>query len=100
MSCAVLDELERVIRERINSRDPNSYTYAIYSKGVGYIARKVGEEAVELAVAALAEGRQRVVEESADLLYHLLVLLAAQGLSLEDVCAELRRRRGASRSSP
>lgn len=93
MSCDVLAELEGVIRERIKSKDPSSYTYNIYSKGVGYIARKVGEEAVELAVAALAEGRERVVEEAADLLYHVLVLLAAQGLSLEDVCAELKRRR-------
>lgn len=101
MSCDVLEELEGVIRERISSRDPASYTYAIYSKGVHYIARKVGEEAVELAVASLAEGRQRVVEEAADLVYHLLVLLAAQGLSLGDVCAELRRRRAPpSRSSP
>ncbi|KUO88930.1 MAG: phosphoribosyl-ATP diphosphatase [Thermoproteus sp.] len=94
MSCDVLKELESVIRERISSGDPNSYTYTIYAKGVHYIARKVGEEAVELAVASLAEGRNRVVEEAADLIYHLLVLLAAQGLSLDDVCSELRRRRG------
>ncbi|MEZ0247853.1 MAG: phosphoribosyl-ATP diphosphatase [Thermoproteus sp.] len=93
MTCEVLAELEEVIRDRIASRDPNSYTYTIYSKGVHYIARKVGEEAVELAIASLAEGRQRVVEEAADLLYHVAVLLAAQGLSLEDVCAELKRRR-------
>jgi len=93
MSCDVLKELESVIRERISSGDPNSYTYTIYAKGVHYIARKVGEEAVELAVASLAEGRSRVVEEAADLIYHLLVLLAAQGLSLDDVCSELRRRR-------
>ncbi len=93
MSCDVLVELERVIRDKIASQDPSSYTYTIYSKGVSYIARKVGEEAVELAVAALAEGKRRTIEEAADLLYHLLVLLAAQGLSLEDVCEELRRRR-------
>ncbi|MEL9991856.1 MAG: phosphoribosyl-ATP diphosphatase [Thermoproteus sp.] len=93
MTCEILAELEEVIRARIASRDPNSYTYTIYSKGVHYIARKVGEEAIELVVASLAEGRQRVVEEAADLLYHVAVLLAAQGLSLEDVCAELKRRR-------
>lgn len=93
MTCEVLRELDEVIRRRIKSGDPNSYTYTIYSKGVHHIARKVGEEAVELAVASLAEGRGRVVEEAADLIYHVLVLLAAQGLSIDDVCAELERRR-------
>ncbi|MBP1449434.1 MAG: phosphoribosyl-ATP diphosphatase [Thermoproteus sp.] len=93
MTCEILRELDEVIRRRIKSSDPNSYTYTIYSKGVHYIVRKVGEEAVELAVASLAEGRGRVVEEAADLIYHVLVLLAAQGLSLDDVCAELERRR-------
>ncbi|CCC81437.1 phosphoribosyl-ATP diphosphatase [Thermoproteus tenax] len=93
MSCGVLAELEQVIRRRIAEGDPNSYTYSLYKSGVAHIARKVGEEAIELAVASLAEGKQRVVEEAADLLYHVLVLLASQGLSLEDVCGELKRRR-------
>jgi len=56
------------------------------------VARKVAEEAVGAAIAAVAEGRQRTVEEAADLLYHLLVLLAAQNLTLNDICAELEKR--------
>ncbi|MEZ0318471.1 MAG: phosphoribosyl-ATP diphosphatase [Pyrobaculum sp.] len=92
MSCDVLDKLEKVIRDRVAEASPESYTYRLVSAGVPHVARKVGEEAVELAVAALAEDDKRVVEESADLLYHLLVLLHAKGLTLADVCEELRRR--------
>ncbi|AAL63178.1 phosphoribosyl-ATP diphosphatase [Pyrobaculum aerophilum] len=92
MSCQIFEKLEAVIRQRIAEGNPQSYTYRLYSSGVSTIARKVGEEAVEVAVAALAEGRERVVEESADLLYHLLVLLNSLGLSLGDVCKELERR--------
>lgn len=92
MACDVLDKLENVIRSRIAEANPQSYTYRLVSAGVPHVARKVGEEAVELAVAALAEDNKRVVEESADLLYHMLVLLHAKGLSLAEVCEELRRR--------
>ncbi|ABP49781.1 MULTISPECIES: phosphoribosyl-ATP diphosphatase [Pyrobaculum] len=93
MSCKVLEELEEVIRRRIEEGNPESYTYRLYSSGIPHIARKVGEEAVEAAVAAIAEGRERLAEEAADLLYHLLVLLNAAGLSLRDVCNVLEKRR-------
>jgi len=92
MSCDVLRKLEEVIRQRIKEANPQSYTYRLYTAGVPHVARKVAEEAVEAAIAAVAEGRQRTVEEVADLLYHLLVLLAAQNLTLNDICAELEKR--------
>ena len=92
MTCQVLAQLEEVIRQRIREGNPQSYTYRLYAAGAPHIARKVAEEAVETAVAALAEGRQRTVEEAADLIYHLLVLLAAQNLTLNDVCTELEKR--------
>ncbi len=92
MTCLILAQLEEVIRQRIKEGSPQSYTYRLYTAGTPYIARKVAEEAVEAAIAAIAEGRQRTVEEAADLLYHLLVFLAAQGLTLNDICAELEKR--------
>jgi len=92
MSCDVLRKLEDLIRQRIREGNPQSYTYRLYTAGVPHVARKVAEEAVEAAIAAVAEGRQRTVEEAADLLYHLLVLLAAQNLTLNDICAELEKR--------
>jgi phosphoribosyl-ATP pyrophosphohydrolase len=92
MTCQVLAQLEEVIRQRIREGNPQSYTYRLYTAGALHIARKVAEEAVETAIAAIAEGKQRTVEEAADLIYHLLVLLAAQGLTLNDICAELEKR--------
>jgi phosphoribosyl-AMP cyclohydrolase / phosphoribosyl-ATP pyrophosphohydrolase len=80
------------VRERADSRPHGSYTAALVAEGVGACARKVGEEAVELAVAALDEDDSRVVEEAADLVYHLYVLLAARGLDVAQVEDELRQR--------
>jgi phosphoribosyl-ATP pyrophosphohydrolase/phosphoribosyl-AMP cyclohydrolase len=85
-------ELWRTISERAADRPAGSYTWALLDEGVGACARKVGEEAVELAVAALGESDERVVEEAADLVYHLYVLLAARGLDVAQVEAELRLR--------
>jgi phosphoribosyl-ATP pyrophosphohydrolase len=90
--CQFLNTLENVIDERIASKRQGSYTYSLYTGGVSLISKKVGEEAVEVAVAAMAGDRDWVIRESADLIYHLLVLLRAMGLSLSDVCRELRRR--------
>jgi phosphoribosyl-AMP cyclohydrolase / phosphoribosyl-ATP pyrophosphohydrolase len=84
--------LWRTIAQRALDRPPGSYTTELLDTGVGACARKVGEEAVELTVAALDESDERVVEEAADLLYHLYVLLAARGLDLALVEAELARR--------
>jgi phosphoribosyl-ATP pyrophosphohydrolase/phosphoribosyl-AMP cyclohydrolase len=84
--------LWRTISARAAERPPGSYTSSLLDAGVGAVARKVGEEAVELTVAALDESDERVVEEAADLVYHLYVLLAARGLDLAAVEDELRAR--------
>ncbi len=85
-------ELWRTIAERASTRPAGSYTTQLLDAGVGAVARKVGEEAVELTVAALDESDERVVEEAADLVYHLYVLLAARGLDVTRVEDELRAR--------
>jgi len=84
--------LWRTISERALERPAGSYTTELLEGGLGAVARKVGEEAVELTVAALDETDQRVVEEAADLVYHLYVLLAARGLDVAAVEDELARR--------
>lgn len=92
----VLDRLEETIAARKASLPEGSRTAALFRAGSPTIARKVGEEAVETVVAALAEGRERLVEESADLLYHLLVLWVDRGVSLGDVLGALAGREGGS----
>jgi phosphoribosyl-ATP pyrophosphohydrolase/phosphoribosyl-AMP cyclohydrolase len=86
--------LWRTIAQRALERPEGSYTAELLNEGVGASARKVGEEAVEVAVAALNESDERVLEESADLIFHLYVLLAARGLDpaqVEDVLAARAR---------
>lgn len=91
-----LDRLFEVIHSR-KGRDPKeSYTAKLYKKGRGKIAQKVGEEAVETVIAALSEGSDAVVSESADLLYHLLVLWADTGVTPDQVWMELQKREGLS----
>lgn len=91
-----LTRLEQVIRERRNASPDESYVAKLSSRGLPEIARKVGEEAVEAAVAAIAYEKQELVGEAADLLFHLLILLAARGIPLAEVLAELERREGTS----
>ena len=86
-------ELWRTIAQRAAERPAGSYTTELLDAGVGACARKVGEEAVELTVAALDESDERVVEEAADLVYHLYVLLAARGLDAAQVEDALAARR-------
>ncbi len=86
-------ELWRTIAARALERPEGSYTTELLDAGIGASARKVGEEAVELSVAALDESDERVIEEAADLVYHLYVLLAARGLDVAQVEDELTRRR-------
>jgi phosphoribosyl-ATP pyrophosphohydrolase len=81
-----------VIEERKNNPSEKSYTSSLLAEGLPKIAQKVGEEATEVVVAALAQDDQRLIEEVADLTYHTLVLLSARGLSPADVIAELGRR--------
>ncbi len=90
---AELERLFRVIAERKEKMPADSYTTKLFREGNARIAQKVGEEAVELVIASQSRDRQRVIEESADLFYHILVLLAENELAPSDVYAELRRRR-------
>jgi phosphoribosyl-ATP pyrophosphohydrolase/phosphoribosyl-AMP cyclohydrolase len=87
-----LDDLYAVICDRRNHPAPESYTASLFAKGEDEIAKKVGEEAIEVILAAKSQGKQRLVEELADLTYHSLVLLAAKGIKPEAVLAELARR--------
>ncbi len=87
-----LHTLETIIRERQANPWPGSYTAKLLAQGPDEIMKKVGEEAIEVILAAKGQGRERLVAEMADLLYHILVLLAACGLTLADVEAELERR--------
>jgi phosphoribosyl-ATP pyrophosphohydrolase/phosphoribosyl-AMP cyclohydrolase len=87
-----LGKLERVIAERIVSRPEGSYTAKLLAQGTRRIAQKVGEEGLELALAAVAQTDAEVIGEAADLLYHTLLLLQHQGLSLAAVVAELESR--------
>jgi phosphoribosyl-ATP pyrophosphohydrolase/phosphoribosyl-AMP cyclohydrolase len=90
-----LAELERIIGSRIAEQPEGSYTARLFSQGVGRIAQKVGEEGVETALAAVSRDDASLVGESADLLYHLLVLLKSRNLSLAEVAGELRSRHSA-----
>lgn len=78
-------QLQSTINERIDANDPNSYTNKLFRKGINKVAQKVGEEAVEVVIEAKDDNRELFLNESADLLYHLLILLKAKGCSLEDV---------------
>lgn len=91
-----LDRLEAVIRARKDAPAVKSYTASLFFSGRARIARKLGEEAVETVVAALSGNDAEIVPEAADLLFHLLVLLADADLSLNDVRRELARREGQS----
>jgi phosphoribosyl-ATP pyrophosphohydrolase len=88
----MLNELEAIIGDRKANPKAGSYTNSLFDSGVNKIAQKVGEEATEVIVAALGQGRQEQIGELSDLLYHTLVLMAQLGITLDDVRAELERR--------
>ena len=90
--------LERIIDERLEVKPEGSYTAKLLAQGMRRIAQKVGEEGLELALAAVAQSNDEVVAEAADLLYHVLMLLRVKGLSLGQVVAELETRHVARRS--
>lgn len=92
----ILDKLEQTIAARRAADPASSYVARLMAAGRPKIAQKVGEEAVETVIAALAGNRTQLVSESADLLFHLTVLLAEQNIPLADVLAELARREGVS----
>lgn len=87
-----LHDLFKVIEHRKNNPPSGSYTAQLFSAGEEKIGKKIVEETVEVLLAARSEGDQRLVEESADLVYHLFVLLAHRGLTLSDIEMELQLR--------
>ncbi|HHV68164.1 phosphoribosyl-ATP diphosphatase [Brucella intermedia] len=92
MSQFTLSDLERIVAERASVTDGSSYTASLVARGQSRAAKKLGEEAVETVIAAVEGNRAEVVTESADLLYHLLVVLKVAGVSLDEVLQELQRR--------
>lgn len=92
----ILARLEKTIAARAQASPEESYVAKLNAKGLPKITEKVGEEAVETVIAALSGSESDLVGESADLLFHLLVLLDAKGVSLDQVLAELERREGLS----
>jgi phosphoribosyl-ATP pyrophosphohydrolase len=91
-----LDRLWGIIQSRRGADPQSSYTARLFSRGRTKIAQKVGEEAVEVVIEGVKDDPSALVDESADLLYHLLVLWAAAGISPADVAAKLARREGTS----
>ena len=91
-----LTTLEQVIEDRISSATDGSYTASLAAAGERRVAQKVGEEAVELALASIAGNRREQIDEAADLIYHTLVLLRLKEISLADVVAALADRHKAA----
>mgnify|MGYP001553762515 len=89
---AFIAELEVIVAQRLAAGGEESYTARLAAAGTKRIAQKVGEEGVELALAAAAGSQQETIDEAADLVYHLIVLLADRGLSLEDIATRLKAR--------
>ena len=90
----IMRELYSVIMDRKEHPVEGSYTNYLFEKGTDKISKKLGEEAVEVVIAASQRDRKATIQEIADLEYHLLVLMADRGITLDDVEAELRSRRG------
>ncbi len=92
MSRFTVHDLEKRVHDRAQASAEVSYTRKLVDRGVAHCAKKLGEEAVEAAIAAVAEDRERTIAEAADLLYHLLVVLHMRGIALDEVEAELAAR--------
>ncbi|MCE4616806.1 MAG: phosphoribosyl-ATP diphosphatase [Aeropyrum sp.] len=88
----VLNELYRIVEERLRDMPEGSYTASLAREGVPAVSRKLGEEAVETIVEALSGSRERLAEEAVDLLYHLAVLLAMRGVTPSDIEEVVRSR--------
>jgi phosphoribosyl-AMP cyclohydrolase / phosphoribosyl-ATP pyrophosphohydrolase len=89
---AFLGQLESIIAARVRERPPGSYTTKLLDEGLGRMAQKVGEEGVELALAAVTQSNEQILGEAADLLFHVLLLLKAKGLTLAQVAHTLQSR--------
>jgi phosphoribosyl-ATP pyrophosphohydrolase len=92
MASFTLQDLEQRVKARAQASADVSYTRRLLDQGVDQCAKKLGEEAIETVLAAVAEDRERLIAETADLIYHLLVVLAARGIAFADVEAELAKR--------
>lgn len=92
MARKTIDDLYKVIIDRKNNPCNDSYTVSLFRKGKDEILKKLGEEAVEVIIASALHGRVQLIHELADLFYHLLVLMAEEGIRPEDVNKELERR--------
>jgi len=91
-TASFLYQLDQIIAQRLADRPEDSYTARLAARGLSKVAQKVGEEAVEVALAAVSETESRLTEEAADLLFHLMLLLQLKGLTLNDVIAVLESR--------
>lgn len=96
MASHIIDELFDVIKSRKNGDPENSYVASLYHKGTEKIAEKVGEESIEIIIEAIKGNKEKLASESADLLFHLMVLWADQGLEPEDIMSVLKQRLGTS----
>ncbi len=92
MTKFTLADLEKRLHERAKASAAESYTRSLLDKGIAHCAKKMGEEAIETAMAAVQEDKSRLVAEAADLLYHLLVVLQARGVTLAEVEGALEKR--------
>jgi phosphoribosyl-ATP pyrophosphohydrolase len=92
MSAYTLHDLEKRVQERAQASADVSYTRKLIDRGIAHCAKKLGEEAVEASIAAIAEDKSRMIAEAADVLYHLLVVLHVRGITLDEVEAELGAR--------
>ena len=92
MSKFTVADLEKRVHERAKASAVDSYTRSLIDKGVAHCAKKLGEEAIETGFAAVQEDKSRLIAEAGDLLYHLLVLLEARGVTLAEVEAALEKR--------
>jgi phosphoribosyl-ATP pyrophosphohydrolase len=92
MASFTLQDLEQRVKARAQASADVSYTRRLLDQGVDQCAKKLGEEAIETVLAAVAEDRERLIAEAGDLIYHLLVVLEARGIALAEVEAELAKR--------
>ena len=89
----IITELYNVIKDRISEEKDGSYTYSLHKKGIDEILKKIGEESIEIVLAAKHQEKKDIIYEAGDLLYHLLVLMAEEGIEPADIFEELRSRR-------
>lgn len=88
----ILEELYKIIEDRKKNLPKDSYVASLFKKGTDKIAQKVGEESIEVIIAAKNENKQRIISEVADLLFHTLILLSSKNISVSDILKELKQR--------